>query len=369
MSKFSRAMTNPSIWMEGLFSGLDKYDVFGNNDTFQVKVLDNPRTAGDEITFTGRIIDSRMAHESFLPDPCDQTVASNEILARSIANLHTTIIVKNASEFSQTISRDDIVLVKFNPGQNENKYDLHTGDFVKVFRKSNRNGSTNDVNCTSLTNLDFSGGSFTSAIFAAVNIPFEDISSGQKSFYKGREVANGRLPEDILASPWTVTDDFFIPRVDTKDRPILFIEDLIEPFRELCREYYETFNEKIVINDSYRSYERQLRLAETSRFAATPGYSNHGWGVAFDVNGTNTPYPQSSRSIKRFQSPVYLFLDKQGSGTQGFVNPPSLRYDGRLPESWHWENTTVRNAVYDKNSILLPEYTEPDGTESLDGED
>ena len=138
MSKFSRTMTNPSIWMEGLFSGLDKYDVFGNNDTFQVKVLDNPQTAGDEITFTGRIIDSRMAHESFLPDPCDQTVASNEILARSIANLHTTIIVKNASEFSQTISRDDIVLVKFNPGQNENKYDLHTGNFVKVFRKSKK---------------------------------------------------------------------------------------------------------------------------------------------------------------------------------------------------------------------------------------
>lgn len=364
MPRFDRKMTSPSLWLEGLYSNVDKYDVFGNENNFQVKVLDTPTEVGNEIVFSGRIIDPRMAHEAFLPDPCDLTITSNPLIARAIANFHTIIIVRNAAELSETISRDDIVTAKFSPGQNGNKYDLQSGDFVKIFKKSEINSSTNNANCISLKDIDFSAGTSAGVLYGTVNIPFEDISDGQKSFYKGIEVANGRLPSDILASPWSVANDHYVPKDDRKGRPILFIQDLIESFIELCREYYDEYEEKIVINDSYRSYERQVQLDKTSKYAATPGYSNHGWGVAFDVNGTNVCKNgcPSSKSIERFTSPIYAFLDQQGAGRHGFINPPSMRYDGSLPESWHWENITVRNKVFDKKQPEA-DYIIPDGSE------
>ena len=62
MPRFDRKMTSPSLWIEGLYSNVDKYDVFGNENSFHVKVLDTTTEVGDEIVFSGRLIDPTMAH-------------------------------------------------------------------------------------------------------------------------------------------------------------------------------------------------------------------------------------------------------------------------------------------------------------------
>ena len=70
------------------------------------------------------------------------------------------------------------------------------------------------------------------------------------------------------------------------------------------------------ITDSYRSYDEQVALkAQKPTLAATPGKSNHGWGIAFDIN-VNDPR-------------VYKWLKNNGKRF-GFEQPMSY-------EPWHWE--------------------------------
>ena len=312
-----------------------------------------------------------MAHEKFLPNPCDTSVAGNLQKSNALMLMHSRLYI-NQPFGSTKLSIGDDIFVSLKAGNNENKYNLSIVDYVSHYNKNQDPLPQSTIeNCSLLSSIQWGNSAAVGSVFGSVNIPFEDISNDQKSFYKGREVANGRLPEDILATPWAPEYDLYVPQKDQSGRPTIFIKDLIEPFRALCKEFYENFDYKIVINDTYRTYARQVDLERRKpALAATPGYSNHGWGVAFDVNGTNVCSSgcPSNRSIERFQSPIYQFLDKGGSGTQGFVNPPSLRYNGRLPESWHWENLSIRNAVFDREATP-PDYVITDGGESEDGSD
>lgn len=83
----------------------------------------------------------------------------------------------------------------------------------------------------------------------------------------------------------------------------------------------------ITLTDAYRSYEAQVDVKRRKpRLAATPGHSNHGWGLAVDVN------------LQRggFSSPVYRWLFYNG-GRFGWINPKWARPGGSKPEPWHWE--------------------------------
>lgn len=70
------------------------------------------------------------------------------------------------------------------------------------------------------------------------------------------------------------------------------------------------------VTDSYRTYDQQVALkAAKPTLAATPGKSNHGWGIALDIN-VNDPK-------------VYNWLKKNGKRF-GFDQPMDY-------EPWHWE--------------------------------
>jgi D-alanyl-D-alanine carboxypeptidase len=80
---------------------------------------------------------------------------------------------------------------------------------------------------------------------------------------------------------------------------------------------------KLSVTDSYRSYAAQVDVKRRKpNLAATPGKSNHGWGLAFDMSfGSN-------RNSKEFQ------WMQQNAGKFGFSGP--------LPnpnEPWHWTYT------------------------------
>ena len=97
------------------------------------------------------------------------------------------------------------------------------------------------------------------------------------------------------------------------------------------------------ITDSYRTYERQVELATaeaTKNYAAVPGTSNHGWGVAFDISGTNKDMDGDKKVTfaDRQKTPIYKWLKQNGGD---FKNPLKIK------EGWHWENIIVRNQIYE----------------------
>jgi hypothetical protein len=79
------------------------------------------------------------------------------------------------------------------------------------------------------------------------------------------------------------------------------------------------------VTDSYRSYEAQVELkALKPTLAATPGRSDHGWGLALDlVTGGWDGEP-----MRWLQDNAYRF---------GWQHPDWARIDGSNPEHWHWE--------------------------------
>jgi hypothetical protein len=75
------------------------------------------------------------------------------------------------------------------------------------------------------------------------------------------------------------------------------------------------------ITDSYRSYAAQVDVKRRKpNLAATPGKSNHGWGLAFDMSfGSN------------MNTPGFKWM-QQNASKYGFKGPLQRPF-----EPWHWE--------------------------------
>ncbi|HEX8348832.1 MAG TPA: M15 family metallopeptidase, partial [Hymenobacter sp.] len=105
--------------------------------------------------------------------------------------------------------------------------------------------------------------------------------------------------------------------------------DAAEAFKPLAAAYKKHFGRKIVILDSYRPYREQLIVFKQSRpgYAAKPGKSEHGWGLALDLNGGIQNNGTRQNDWMREHGPKY-----------GWENPPWAQpnADGPL-EPWHWE--------------------------------
>ena len=80
-------------------------------------------------------------------------------------------------------------------------------------------------------------------------------------------------------------------------------------------------------DSSYRTLAEQRHLAYTKGgLAATPGTSNHGWGLAVDLCTAETR-----------NSDVYTWLTENGP-IFGWTNPGWALRTGVGPyEPWHWE--------------------------------
>lgn len=92
------------------------------------------------------------------------------------------------------------------------------------------------------------------------------------------------------------------------------------------------FGHDLVISSTYRTYQDQVSTkASKGWLAATPGWSNHGFGLAIDIRGT----PLEKRWVQQ-NGPEY-----------GWWHPTWARADGRKPEDWHYEYGTW---------LVAPEY-------------
>ncbi len=83
----------------------------------------------------------------------------------------------------------------------------------------------------------------------------------------------------------------------------------------------------LCVTDSYRSYANQV-VTKASRggWAAAPGTSNHGVGVALDLCG----------GVNSFGHPAHLWM-QQNAPLYGWFHPSWAAAGGSLPEPWHWE--------------------------------
>lgn len=93
--------------------------------------------------------------------------------------------------------------------------------------------------------------------------------------------------------------------------------------------YVAEYGVNMCLTDSYRTLSTQYTLkGQKGRFAAKPGTSQHGWGLAIDICGES--YKASDK---------WDWLKKNGP-LFGWDNPPWARAGGSgAYEPWHWEYT------------------------------
>lgn len=133
----------------------------------------------------------------------------------------------------------------------------------------------------------------------------------------GKSVAgypNGRIPTSLLCPLWGA------PGMSLRG-------DAADAFNRMSQAYAATFGEPICVIDSYRSYDQQISVKSSrGSLAATPGTSNHGWGLAVDLCG----------GIERFGTAPHNWM-RNNAPAFGYFHPDWAQRNGSKPEPWHWE--------------------------------
>lgn len=125
---------------------------------------------------------------------------------------------------------------------------------------------------------------------------------------------NGRIPADQLATlSWAPGHRLRL--------------DAAAALSALDAEYQAVFGRHITITDSYRSFDQQVATKKAKGWlAATPGTSNHGWGLALDLGG----------GIQSFGTPQHTWMVANGPA-HGWHLPAWAQANGSKPEPWHFE--------------------------------
>ncbi|MCC7076101.1 MAG: M15 family metallopeptidase [Acidimicrobiia bacterium] len=115
---------------------------------------------------------------------------------------------------------------------------------------------------------------------------------------------NGRIPDGVLALIGIGRHRLWGPAAEAFRR--MYVDGLLDGVM-------------IGVTDSYRSYEAQVDVArrkglyKNGGLAATPGTSNHGWGLALDLD-------------LDYDAQTWM---RENAGQYGFVEDTPR-------ESWHW---------------------------------
>ena len=129
-------------------------------------------------------------------------------------------------------------------------------------------------------------------------------------------VSNGRLPDSALCA-----------LADGSGERLR--ADAAQAWTRLAAAYPRDLGAAPCVIDGYRTLAEQQVLRRTKpRFAARPGFSEHGWGLAVDLGCgvTSSGSPQSA------------WLRKH-AGSYGWFHPDWAVPGGSRPEPWHWEYT------------------------------
>jgi hypothetical protein len=127
---------------------------------------------------------------------------------------------------------------------------------------------------------------------------------------------NGQLPVHSLCPLWGAPGE-------------ALRADAAAAFNQMSRAYAQAFGVPLCVTASYRTYQHQVELYATmpAGYAAVPGTSNHGWGLAVDLCG----------GIQVDGSPEHAWLLDHAAAYDWF-HPAWAMPGGPGPhEPWHWE--------------------------------
>jgi zinc D-Ala-D-Ala carboxypeptidase len=125
---------------------------------------------------------------------------------------------------------------------------------------------------------------------------------------------NGRLPASALCPLYAAAGQSLRP-------------DAARAFNAMSRAYEKDTGSPLCVSDAYRSYAEQVMVSITrAAWAARPGTSNHGLGLAVDLCG----------GVNSFGTTAHFWMDAHAP-LYGWFHPAWAEPDGALPEPWHWE--------------------------------
>ncbi len=129
-----------------------------------------------------------------------------------------------------------------------------------------------------------------------------------------RGFPNGQLPPSALCPVWGTAGH-------------VLQKDAAGSFDLLSKEYARQFARPMCVTDSYRSYGEQVAVKKAKPdLAATPGHSEHGWGMAVDL----------CDGVERPDSVTHAWLADHAA-LFGWFHPAWAEPSGAKPEAWHWE--------------------------------
>src|SRR5665647_1196437 len=131
---------------------------------------------------------------------------------------------------------------------------------------------------------------------------------------------NGQIPREVLCSV-------------AFDSDTLLRCDAARALEQLNAAYRAHFGQNLSVTSSYRDYDGQVEARNTrGGLAATPGTSNHGRGLAADLDGFG--------GVGEFDTPSYIWMTAN-AGAYDWIHPSYMGPGGSGPlEPWHWEYGT-----------------------------
>jgi hypothetical protein len=367
-----------------------KQDNKQNENEFAVKVVTPPEAYSGPATvtedqeklsktgidskymFLGRLTDAKMAHHAFLEDPCDSSISTK---GNAIRILHSKVIVSQPGA-RPSFGVGDVIIVSCDAaGGDVGDYDLQTLNYERiheVFRDSSKDKGK-DITCADVPKVTegkiaanfgalgalFGGGAGTVGT-ATGNSP------GQKGVYIGSgkniPITNGTLSDHNLISGATQGYKSGHPRVLT---------DVVSEWDSMAAAFAAHFADKgwKLAGSGDRTYATQVRLkAEKGRLAATPGTSNHGWGLAvdthyYDGNGKKKSLSFSGEAYKwlftnaskyNWENPYWAQNPAKSTELGKPCVAPAGKKCGSKKEVWHWESTR-RDSLVKKGTTAYNE--------------
>lgn len=149
------------------------------------------------------------------------------------------------------------------------------------------------------------------AAAASYTGPIPTCNGGSVSGY-----GNGELPVSALCALWGAPGQ-------------MLRADAAGAFNRMSKAYSDVFGVPLCVTSSYRTYQRQVELYASmpAGYAAVPGTSNHGWGLAVDLCG----------GIQVDGSPEHTWLLEHAAAYSWFHPSWALPGGPGPHEPWHWE--------------------------------
>ena len=359
MADLKRYLTDPSLIAEGFFRQISSYSVFQNKSEFRVRVLTKPKQySGDKVWFKGRILDPNMAHEKFLDDPCDNSIAADPALVETLVAMHSTILAGPEAN----VSVGDIVIATVEPGDNGTLYNLQYMRYTKT-ETVNEESLEVGPDCQKLTDMDFSLDE--EDIISAGEPDYNDSndpgscpwSNGRQALsttYDGVEIYNGFLETTGMLYTDTKRDPRIKIAKPAADNWLLLATAFEAKFPNhglLRGSGYRTYSGQVYqrilrdgcnpkANSNYSadvlkkcgylnaSYE-SCGKGRSNGVAARPGTSNHGWGCAVDLVTDN--WTTGGTGV---ESDEFIWLNKFSTEYSWILNVRN--------EQWHITWTRVK---------------------------